>query len=259
MPSKQEILNELTDIKASPLYFLKYVKLQEPGSFSVDFELWSHLVEFFNVLANNRLVLVLKAKQIGLSWSVAAYALWHIYTKPGANVLMLSRGQEEAKALLQKCKTIYNNLPIWMKYPTPPFPDSLEYFGFNEMKSKIRALPSTEFASIGETASLVIHDEWDFHPYAEINFGHTKPTIDAGGQLIGVSTPDKTNPDSFFKKLYKAGREGRNNFKTLFFPYDVRPGRDENWFKQQERENEGTPWLVQQNYPRSEEDRKSVV
>lgn len=255
---KPQHIEEFQRILPDVVEFARYVKIQEPGQLSLEYELWPHLVDFLRVLSKEHLILVLKAKQIGVSWALALFALWHIYTTLGANVLMLSRGQEEARSLLSKCKVIYHNLPDWMKKFTIE-PDSLESFGFKEWGSKIRALPSTEVASIGETASLVIHDEWDFHPYAEINFGHTKPTIDAGGRLIGVSTVDKSDPDSFFKNLYKAARDGRNGFKPIFFGWDVRPNRDQAWYERMKLENESMPWLVEQNYPNSEDEALSPM
>lgn len=255
---KPQHIEEFEKFIPDVVEFAKYVKIQEPGRYSLDYELWPHLEDFFRILNKEHLVLVLKAKQIGVSWALALFALWHIYTTLGANVLMLSRGQEEARSLLSKCKVIYHNLPDWMKKFTIE-PDSLESFGFKEWGSKIRALPSTEVASIGETSSLVIHDEWDFHPYAEVNFGHTKPTIDAGGKLVGVSTVDKSDPDSFFKNLYKAARDGRNGFKAVFFGWDVRPNRDQAWYERIKIENEAAPWLMEQNYPNSEDEALSPM
>ncbi len=240
--------------------FLKYVKIQEPGKLSADYGLWNHLIDFYQKLEFYKLIDLIKAKQIGISWALAIYALWCIYTKEGWNVLELSKGMVEAQELLAKSKIVYNNLPDWMKIYTLE-PNSTEKFGFKEMGSKITALPSTESAGIGETAGLVIHDEADFHEFFEVNLSHTRATVadKPDRQLIAVSTVDKTNPDSYFKNHWRAAEAGTNGFKALFYPYNARPDRDERFYDGLVRENKDTPWVVEANYPRTAEEALSPL
>ena len=40
-----------------------------------------------------------------------------------------------------------------------------------------------------------------------------KPTIDAGGRLILLSTADKSKPQSAFKRIYGAGKRGENGYQ----------------------------------------------
>ena len=249
---------ELTKIFADPMEFLKYVRIQEPGELALKYELWPHLVKFYRDLEFLKLIILDKSKQIGISWAIAARALWKIYTIPAFNILEFSSGQTEAQKLLSKSKIIYHNLPDWMKVKIIE-PDSSEQFGFGKMRSVIRALPSTEKAGIGETAGWVIHDEAEFHDFFEVNLGHTLATVadDPSRQLTIVSTVDKTKPDSYFKRLYKGAEgsgfpeAGSNSFHALFFPYNVRPNRDEAFLEEQRRINEATPWVVEANYPRT--------
>ena len=252
-------LEEISYMKGNILQFVKYVKIVEPGG-EVQYELWPHLVRFFQELKKGKLIIVLKSKQIGISWALAVYVVHHIIYTPNANVLMISKGEDEAKELLSKCKVVYFSLPLWMKGFTCE-PNSIESFGLKERGSKIRALPSTTVASIGETASLVIGDEADFHPFAQENYAHTKPTIDAGGQMVLVSTADKSEPDSWFKRLYKDARSNKNDFFPLFFGYNSNPRRTEEWLKRERQvaKDGGYLWMVEQNYPTSEEEALSPL
>ena len=253
-----ERIRELTKIFADPMAFLPFVKIQEPGELALEYELWPHLIEFYRDLELLKLIILDKSKQIGISWALAIRALRKIYTVPAYNVLEFSSGQIEAQKLLGKSRIVYQNLPDWMKVYTLE-PDSSEQFGFKEMHSVIRALPSTEKGGIGETAGWVIHDEADFHDFFEVNLGHTLATVadDPSRQLTVASTVDKTKPDSHFKKLYKGARgsgfpeAGSNNFQAKFFPYNVRPNRDEAFLQEQRRISESTPWFVEANYPRT--------
>ena len=259
--TKTEQEEAFIDIAVNPLSFLKYVRIQEPGKLAVSYELWPHLVDFYWALETHKLLIGIKAKQVGFSWALAIYALKQIYVKSGWNVLEISKGENEAKALLEKSRIVYNNLPDWLKIYTLE-PNSKEQFGFKEKKSKIVALPSTETAGIGETAGLVIHDEADFHEFFEVNLSHTQATVadKPDRQLVVVSTTDVTKPDSDFKRLFKGGigsgfpEQGSNSFQTLFRPYNVRPNRDEAWYKEQEKVNEATPWVMKANYPRTIEE-----
>jgi len=253
--SKEEKLKELATVYLDFRWFLRYVKIQEPGELALVFEFWSHLLNFVWYLERFNLIDLIKSKQIGISWVLAAYALWKIYTCPAWAVLELSKGLDEAKKLLDKSRVIYNNLPEWMKVYTVE-PDSATQFGFKESRAVITAFPSTETSGIGETAGLVIHDESDFHDFYEVNLSHTRATVadNPMRQLISVSTVDKTKPDSYFKRHWKEARDGKNNFKALFYGYDVRPGRDNNWYQAIVRENEQTPWVVKGNYPKTAEE-----
>lgn len=255
---KKEQLFELGLIRKSLFRFLKYVKIQEPGELTLEYEMWPHLVDFYQQLGMHKLIDLIKSKQIGISWALAIQALWEIYTILGWNVLEISRGQTESQALLSKSRTVYTNLPQWMKIYTLE-PNSTERFGFKEMGSKIIAFPSTEAAGIGETAGRVIHDESDFHEYYEVNLSHTRATVadSLERKLVSVSTVDKTKPDSYFKRHWKAGEgsgfpeAGSNGFKSLFYAYDVRPNRDQAFYDAMVRENKSTPWVVEANYPRT--------
>lgn len=261
-------LEELAKISINPIEILKHVKIQEPGSLELRYEEWGHLIKFYEALERYRLILLIKSKQIGISWALAVKALQKIYTTPGSNILMLSSGQKEAQKLLGKVRIVWNNLPDWMKqcnfdpvkYLTIE-PDSTEQFGIKEMGSLITALPSTEKAGIGETSDWVIHDEADFHDFFEVNLGHTLATTadNPRRQVTVVTTVDKPRPDSYFKGLYKAAQNGLNSFHPLFYGFDVRPGRDEKWYEEQKRINESTPWVVEANYPRSVEEALSPL
>ena len=249
---REDRVKELTKVFADPMEFLKFVRIQEPGELALKYELWGHLVDFYHQLETEKLIDLIKAKQIGISWALAIHAVRKIYTIPGWNVLEFSKGDKEAQALLAKSKIVYNNLPEWMKIYTLE-PNSTEKFGFKEMQSKIVTYPSTESAGIGETAGLVIHDESEFHDFYEVNLSHTRATVadSIDRQLISVSTVDKTKPDSYFKRHWKEAEAGRNGFKALFYPYNARPDRGEAFYQEMVKENEFTSWVVEGNYPRS--------
>ena len=246
-------------------FFLRYVKIIETSSFTrvggaIPFILWPHLVKAIETILTNRLVIWLKSRQIGASWLVASYALWYALFHKGANVMIYSKGEVEAIELLSKCRRIYKNLPDYLKDELSK--DSATEMRFPATESSIQAFSSTESSGIGFTGSLIICDEWEQHPWAVENYIQIKPCIDSsGGQFIGIFTKDKRKKDPLATRTFMDAREKKNGFAWLFDSYDVRPGRDEEWYNKVKSELSPeelgglTPELfMEQNYPRSIEE-----
>ena len=230
--------------------FLSYVQVLEPppGRGIIPFERWPHLVEVCQHLKKEKLIVWLKSRQTGASWLLAAYALWTAMYRTGALVLLLSQGEEESKILLSKSRFIFERLPSSLK--TPLGTDSRQELAFPGMESGIRALPSTDKAGRSTTASLVILDEADFHEHLEANYAAVKPTVDdTGGQLIMVSTANAFNSRSMFKNVYRDAPD--NGFKKLFYSWNVRPGRDNQWFSDRQKEYSDVS-LFEKEYPATE-------
>ncbi len=200
-------------------------------------------------------LIILKARQLGISWLVCMFCLWKAKFFENAKILFLSQGQDEAYDLIKKCKFIDDNLPDYLKTKRDPNQDGK--IGFPDTGSDVVALPSTEKAGRSTDASIVVCDEWEFHPYAENNFAAIKPTIGAGGKFIGLSTADKTKLNTFFKQKYLEAKSGQNNFKAIFLPWNLRPGRTEEWFKNEIKDYR--PWQVEQEYPSTESEALSTL
>ena len=82
----------------------------------IKFQPWPHLLECLEIFLTHKEVIILKARQIGMSWLVAGYGLWRALFYEGSRVLMLSQGQDEAAALLDKSRFIYMHLPASVSY-----------------------------------------------------------------------------------------------------------------------------------------------
>ena len=259
-----EEMRGLMKVRGSYFEFLKHCKIVDaptignPGGV-IGLELWSHLEKTAAHFISKRLIVILKARQIGISWLEASYALWFALGREGANNLLFSKGEAEAIELLGKCRRIYNNLPEWMQLKLGTA--SATELTFPTMSSSIKAFAATETDGISYTASVVICDEWDEHPYAEEQYMAMKPTRDAGGQFIGSFTVNKMKPNTLAKAIFTDAIEGKNDFVPLFYPWSVRPGRTEGWYEETKRNipqrelSRLTPELyMEQNYPNSIEE-----
>ena len=253
--SVKEQLNEYVDAINNPFAFFKHVKIMDSTTNAViPFEMWEHLRYFIQAVFSHQLVIVLKSRQIGISWTLAGIALFYCY-KLGANVLVLSKGKDESADFLHKARIIYQYLPKFLQQELEH--DGTFLLSFKKTHSRIVALPSTEDAGIGQTASLVIADENEFHDFARENYAAVKPTVDAGAPMVVVSAVDKTRVDSHFKTLWRMAKSG-SNFFPIFFPYNVRPGRDKEWYERT-RKDYPLGWQFEQNYPLTEQEALSPL
>jgi tetratricopeptide (TPR) repeat protein len=68
----------------------------------VRFVLWPSQLPVARALVEHLLVVILKARQLGMTWLVLAYALWLMLFKPAATVLLFSRRDDEAIVMLDE-------------------------------------------------------------------------------------------------------------------------------------------------------------
>lgn len=188
--------------------------------------------------------MVVKARQLGVSWLLAAYALWTAMYRDGATVLELSQGQAEAYELLGKSRDIWDHLDLSVRVPLET--DSAGELGFVG-GGRILALPATQRAGRSYTATLVIADEAAFHPWAQQNYVAYKPTLDGGGQLLMVSTAK--GAAGFFHDMYWASERGETPYRARFIPWHARPGRDAAWLERERSSFKGLPGEFAQEYP----------
>ncbi len=184
-------------------------------------------------LEAHREVIALKARQLGFSWLVIAFALRELLFNPVATVLLFSERDDESTELLgHRLRGMYDRLPAWMRS------DGLTTANEHELtfKSGSRAMSFATTGGRSYTATLAIVDEADHVPNLQTMLNAIKPTVDAGGRLILLSTVDKSQPESTFKKIYRAARDGKNSFKAIFAPWSAAPWRTPQWYEEKRRD-----------------------
>ncbi len=229
--------------------FLPFVRITESGSGVIPFEMWPHVEDMMDDLELERLISWAKSRQITATTILSAYALWHASFVTNGWVLDISKGQEDSHEFLAKSKDIWSNLPEPLKAERGGT-DNQGHMSFAN-GGKIEALPSTPDAGRGRNPTLVIFDEADFHDYLEEAINSVKPGLDdRGGQLIQSSTWSPYKIGSLFQKTYQ---NPNNGYKKRFFPYNVRPGRTEEWYQARKAEAEDQA-LFEKEFPRTEEE-----
>jgi hypothetical protein len=196
----------------------------------VPFRLWPEQRRVAQALQENRLLVILKARQLGLSWLVLAFALWLLLFFPIATVLLFSRRDDEATDLLKvRLRGMYDRLPDWLKVRGFKTDNDHEW----ELSNGSRALAFPSTAGDSYTATLAVVDEADLCPDLGQLMRAVKPTIDSGGKMVLLSRADKSKPESPFKRIYRAARQGLTSWVPIFLPWQARPARDAAWYAAQ--------------------------
>lgn len=221
------------------------------------FSLWAAQMDVCDALRTGRHTVVLKARQLGLTWLCLGYALWLMLFRPAAVILLFSKREDEAQELMTRLQGMYLRLPGYMQCRRVEKETLTEFRLSNG--SVAHSFPTTGGRSY--TGTFVLADEADFMPDLSRFLNAVKPTVDAGGQLALISTSDKSQPNSTFKRLFRAGWQGRNEYRAIFLPWDARPGRSAEWYATIRRdmyEQQGTDDNVYQEYPANPEEALSA-
>lgn len=225
---------ELGRCYASPVYFAAtYCKIYDSVTSDwIPFDLWPAQREALQLVHEEQLTVILKARQIGLTWVCLAYALWQIIFRPIAAVGLFSRRDTEALYLLgqDRLRGMYRNLPEWMKTGHEPIVDSGHEWTLAN-GSAVRAFPTS--AGDGYVSTLAIVDEADLSPDLNRLMRAVKPTIDNGGKLVLLSRADKSSPESEFKNIYRGAKRNQNGWAHIFLPWHVHPLRNSAWYERQ--------------------------
>jgi hypothetical protein len=234
-----------------PQYFAEtFWRIKHPAHGIIPFKLFDAQIEGLEHWQENRYSLTLKARQIGWSTLASMYVFWFAALHPGREVLLISRTEREARDLLKKVRTGYNNLPDWFQQRIGSQPTlNQERMEFDN-GSVIASLPSASDPARGSSAALIVVDEWAFLPNPDDAWASIEPVADVGGRIIGLSTANGSG--NFFHRTWVGARSGTNPFKALFKPWNARDDRDEEWYAAKQRAL--LPWQLAQEYPSNEDE-----
>ena len=244
----------LTCAESAPYFLHHHCQIYDATARTwIPFALWPAQIETLKTIHAHQLTIILKARQLGITWLGLGYALWQMLFNPAATQLLFSKRDDEAVYLLgvERMRGMYERLPAWMRARAVLSDNDHEFALSNG--SVARAFPTT--AGDSYTASLAMVDEADLVPDLGRLMNAVKPTIDTGGKMILLSRPDKSKPESEFKRIYRAAREGKNAWAAVFLPWHVRPGRDAHWYAQQKADvlaRTGSEDDLHQQYPATE-------
>ncbi len=208
------------------------VKEGQDGGTWQPFRLWPKQEETATELDAYREIIILKARQLGFTWLVVAHALRKLIFFPVATVLFFSQRDDESQELVDfRLREMYLRLPQWLRQ-TPLETDTSHELA---LPGGSRALAFSTKGGRSYTATLAVIDEADHVENLDKMLNAVQPTIDAGGQLILLSTSNKSEPESVFKKIYRAARNRENTYHAVFHGWEAAPWRTQSWYDERRR------------------------
>ena len=228
---------EIGKCYVNPVYFINtYCKIYDSVSKDwIVFHLWPKQERLIQVIDQRQLLVILKARQLGISWLALAYALWQVLFRPIASISLFSRREPESIYMLgnERLRGMYNQLPEWMKAGHKTTIDNGKEWVLSN-GSVVRAFPTS--AGDGYVSTLAIVDEADLTPDLNQLLRSVKPTIDNGGKMILLSRVDKATPESEFKNVYRGAKAKENDWVPVFLPWNIHPERDQAWYERQKKD-----------------------
>ena len=226
-PSKAMKIEDFENMERcieSPWYFMtNFVYTLERRKGIKRYPDYPYLKDFIETMKNERLIILLKSRQMLISWTVMAFILWDCIFSGSSDNLVISKREEEAIDLLYRAKFIYNNLPESMKVSVGY--NNKNLLEFKGERSRIISLPSSPEIGRSYSPKRIFWDEMAFTPYDEEVFQSLQPGLDGGGSFIGVSSSNGIN-NKHGKLCMNYKEEG---FKRIDIHYSLHPLKDENW------------------------------
>ena len=229
--TKEQQIQEIIRCGKDPVYFMKrYCKIQHPARGMLPFETYPFQDDCVKQFLENRLNIILKSRQLGLSTLCAAYATWLAIFYKDQNILIIATKLPTAMNMIKKCKVILDNMPKWLLLPQ--FEPTKQAISFNN-GSQIVAIPTSPDAGRSEALSLLIVDEAAIIRDFEEIWAGLKPTISTGGKAIVLSTPKGVGGQYY--RLWTEAEAGVNGFNPIRLHWTVHPEHDEAWFKNESK------------------------
>lgn len=225
--SKERVKQELLKCGRSPNYFINnYIKISHPKRGLISMKSFDFQMELVEAFDDHRFIVVLKARQLGISTITQAYICWLLIFRREKNVMVVSTKFNTAAEFVKKIRKMYNNLEPWMKMAKIRVDNRTSFELDNG--SKVFASSTNSDAGRGEAVSLLVVDEAAHVPGIDELWTGMYPTLSTGGSCIAISTPNGVG--NWFHKNYMEAETKENNFFPVKLSWDQHPERDQEWF-----------------------------
>ena len=260
MPTKAELARrELEWRKCADdvTYFIDtycYMWHKEGGD-PINWKLWECQKEALNVFAENRQVIVLKTRQIGLSWTADGFTLHYTMFVANIHCYFRSIGLTEATEQHERIKFMYDHLPEWMQ-------ERCELGGKNRKRndrksqfsngSTVNMVASTKRAGHGSAPSLYVWDEAARDEFDIFAVRSIMPAVGEHGKVIIISTANGLG--NVFHSKWIEAINGDSNFVPLFFGWRDHPLYTEEFIERERLNYLGDPVGFMEAYPEKWQD-----
>ena len=180
---------------------------------------------------NERFNIVLASRQMGKTVTASIFNAWYLTFNTDKNTLLLANKSDSTKEIIDKAKTVVENLPYFMK------PGIIKYDVMNvrcDNGCRLIGQSTTAKSGIGFTIHNLYLDEFaNIHPsIAESFYENVYPTLSASNvsRITITSTPNGFNK---FYKIYAGAERGDNVYNAQRIDWWEHPDRDDAWYERE--------------------------
>ena len=209
--------------------------------------LWEGQRRFLEALLDERHVLSIKARKVGLSTLVCAHAAWTARVRDvNASTHLLSYGADAAQELLRSLRQGFKRLPAFLQLPLERETSTVLCFaaGSSDRRS-LKAFPATPNSSIEATSTHLVLDEWAHTFDPEAVWAAVEPTLAPRATSALITTA--RSPGDFVHDYYLRSEAGQTRHAPVFVSALERPDRSTAWLEEKRRQ-EGKVCSLR-NYP----------
>mgnify|MGYP006382893495 FL=1 len=105
---------EIEYCRSDVVYFIEtycHIEDKDAEELIQPFKLWEMQKQAARSIVENRLNIILKARQLGFSWLILSIAAWLNVLNTGRTIVALSRSENEAMELVRRLSVILDYMP----------------------------------------------------------------------------------------------------------------------------------------------------
>lgn len=223
----------------------------------------------WDVLDENQVTIIYKARQLGLTWLCAGRQLGKALTMPGTRHLVFRQREEDALEIVSRQWDLLLSLPPHLRYGVKVLkphrglerddvrPEGeIEFLHPDGRRSSIKAYPPTGDVGRGNTVASVLLDEAAFIKKLREVLKAIMATVGMIGEIYLVSTANGVSGEdgegNHFHWLWKNADEA--GIATVFLGVFDHPDRDAEWYETAREVRVLDPQSRAAEYPRTPEE-----
>jgi len=194
-------------------------------------KLRDYQVDMLRNFQKDRFNIVLASRQMGKTVTASIFNAWYVTFNMDKNTLLLANKSDSTKEIIDKAKTVIENLPFFMK------PGIIKYDVMNvrcDNGCRLIGQSTTAKSGIGFTIHNLYLDEFaHVHPsIADSFYENVYPTLSSSkvSRITITSTPNGFNK---FYQIYAAADRGDNEYLATRIDWWQHPDRDEAWYERE--------------------------
>ncbi len=237
--TESKIAMEFLTCSRDPWHFISnYVYTLHKTMGTQPFPKFEYLKNLVNDFSSDRLILILKSRQMLATWTAVAYAIWEAIFKPG-DILFISKRETEAIELISRAKFIYRNLPFWLQPKMTC--DNRKEINFGKIDSRIFSVPNSPDAVRTYSPRKIYWDEMPHTAFDVEIWESIAPVIDKDGAFVGIGTPN----DPFTVHAVLWG-DNANDMRKIKIHWTQHPEKNLEWQKEQKKLYSDEAWQREQ-------------